>query len=122
MTSSRCQPIFGVASANSTNQRDFMRQESLQQRNKSKQFISGKEKFRSCRAGGEFFFLEVMSGPVCQHIEVFTNFWGRPKCIRRPQHRQQCGTAMADESNSEIPPVARLKSGCGWKRDNCGRG
>src|SRR5213079_8061 len=81
MTSSRCQPIFGVASANSTNQRDFMRQESLQQRNKSKQFISGKEKCRSCRAGGEFFFLEVMSGPVCQHIEVFTNFWGRPNAL-----------------------------------------
>ncbi len=81
MTSSRCQPIFGVASANSTNQRDFMRQESLQQRNTSKQFISGKEKFRSCRAGGEFFFLEVMSGPVCQHIEVFTNFWGRPNAF-----------------------------------------
>src|SRR5437879_440503 len=51
-----------------------MRQESLQQRNTSKQFISGKEKFRSCRADGEFFFLEVMSGPVCQHIEVFKAF------------------------------------------------
>src|SRR5438045_9077002 len=88
MTSSRCQPIFGVASANSTNQRDFMRQESLQQRNKSKQFISGKEKFRSCRAGGECFFLEVMSGPVCQHIEVVTNIWGSAKAFADHNNRK----------------------------------
>src|SRR5437016_9685191 len=99
-----------------------MRQESLQQRSTSKQFISGKEKFRSCHAGGEFFFLEVMSGPVCPAHRGVYQFLGSPECIRRPQHRQQCGTAMADESTSEIPPVARLNSGCGWKRCNIGRG
>ena len=82
-----------------------MRQESLQQRNTSKQFISGKEKFRSCRAGGEFFFLEVMSGPVCQHIEVFTNFWGRPNAF--DDHNTSNNVAPLWQTNL-IPKSPRL--------------
>jgi hypothetical protein len=84
------------------NQRDFLWQESLQQRNTSKHFIPDKV--------------------VCRHIEVFTSFPGRPNAFDADENRPLCGIAMADEPNSAVPRITGLISNCGWKRDNRGIG